>query len=429
MSRMRRTSWLVGAALLVVGLGFLVDHIVVESGIARLQDLAVYLQAARDVRAGVNPYTYRPGFLPFTYPPIWAIAVIPLTALPLPVVQALYLVASLTVAVVVLRRLCRESPWPWLWFLVALFSAPVSRTIYQGQVNLFVMAIVLADYRWAASRFAGVGTGLATAVKLTPGIMILPMLVRRDWLSVVRAAVAFVVVTLIAHLVVGPASTHFWTELVVDPSRVGGVAFADNQSLLGTLARFTDLPTATLVARVLVAPVLVLTVVAAVRQHRNGSTLGEIAAAGLGGLLISPIAWTHHWVWMLVASAVLARQGRPRLAFLVLLPLLVDPIWLNDAVQSHVAYPLAPILLSLPTLSGLATLVLLAVGLRHLDHRQSGVGESDNGESRRAGLAHRCQRGAGRVETDDPADESLRVEKAALDQRQHRRIVDGRHPV
>lgn len=429
MSRMRRTSLLVGAALLVVGLAFVVDHVVVESGIARLQDLTVYLQAGRDVRAGANPYADRPGFLPFTYPPIWAIVVIPLTALPLPVVQAGYLLASLVLAVVLLRRLSRESPWPWLWFLAALFSAPVSRTIYQGQVNLFAMALVLADYRWAASRFAGVGTGLATAVKLTPGIMVLPMLVRRDWLSVVRAAAAFLVVTLIAHLVVGPASSHFWTELVVDPSRVGGVAYADNQSLLGTLARFTDLPAATLVARVLVAPVLVLTFIATVRQHRNGSTLGEIAAAGLGGLLISPIAWTHHWVWMLVASAVLARQGRPRLAFLVLLPLVVDPIWLNDAVQSHVPYPLAPILLSLPTVSGLATLVLLAVGRRHLDHRQSGLRESDNGESGRAGLTHRCQRGARLVETDDAADESPRVERAALDQRQHRRIVDGRHPV
>ncbi len=371
MSRMRRTSWLVGAALLVVGLGFLVDHVVVESGIARLQDLTVYLQAGRDVRAGANPYADRAGFLPFTYPPIWAIAVIPLTVLPLPVVQAGYLLASLVLAVVLLRRLSREFPWPWLWFVAAIFSAPVSRTIYQGQVNLFTLALVLVDYRWAASRFAGVGTGLATAVKLTPGIMVLPMLVRRDWMSVVRAGAAFLVVTVIAQLVVGPASTHFWTELVLDPSRVGDVAYADNQSILGTLARFTDPSTATRVARAVVVPVLVLTVVATVRQHRRGSTLGEIAAAGLGGLLISPIAWTHHWVWMLVASAILARQGRPRLALLILLPLVVDPIWLNDAVHSHVPFPLAPILLSLTTFTGLATLALLAVG------RLSGSGQRE----------------------------------------------------
>jgi Glycosyltransferase family 87 len=46
---------------------------------------------------------------------------------------------------------------------------PVYHTLYLGQVNLFLMALVMTDIsRVARGRTAGIGVGLAAAIKLTP---------------------------------------------------------------------------------------------------------------------------------------------------------------------------------------------------------------------------------------------------------------------
>jgi hypothetical protein len=42
---------------------------------------------------------------------------------------------------------------------------------------------------------------------------------------------------------------------------------------------------------------------------RRGDWLGAAAVTGTTGLLVSPISWTHHWVWILPALVVLTRGG------------------------------------------------------------------------------------------------------------------------
>ena len=94
-----------------------------------------------------------------------------------------------------------------------------------------------------------------------------------------------------------------------DPSRTGGTGYIGNQSLHGLLQRHVG-PSLQWVWLPLAAAVLVLMVVA-VRRHAKDPWLG-LAVSGIVGCLISPVSWTHHWVWVLPVLAVGVRyRARP----------------------------------------------------------------------------------------------------------------------
>lgn len=355
------TAWKTVARKTGVAVVFLVlsVHWAVDLYAARLQDLDVYLAAARDVLAGRDPYAPRPA-LPYTYPPVWALLCLPLVFVPVWLAKTVVFTGSLAVAVLLVRHLARGMPRPLLWGAAAMFAAPISRTLYQGQVNLLIAGLVLLDYVVLTNRARGIGIGVAAAVKLAPAFLALPFLVRRDWRSLARALATFVVMAGAAYLVVPGPSIDYWRHHVWNSSRVGGVAFADNQSVLGTLLRFTDTGTAHLLFGVLAIPVLALVVAAVRRQVRQGRVLGQVAAAGIGATLISPVSWSHHWIWLILASAVLVRLQRQVLGLVVLVPLVIEPAWIANLLPPGLPPVIGASLLGLTPVAALVCLFVLA---------------------------------------------------------------------
>ncbi len=285
-------------------------------------DLQIYLWGGRAVTEGLRLYLVAPHASWFTYPPFAAVLFTPLAALPATAVRVgweLASVAALAWACMLALRLA--GGWPSRTAVLATVAAslalePMYHTLFLGQVNLFLLALVLADVsRAARGRRAGIGVGIATAVKLTPGIFIVLFLLTRRSKDAVRAGVTFACCTLAGFLVDPGASRLYWAHLCYDTGRVGG-AYISNQSPYGAVARWLDgtghvgiwygaIPVALAVAGLAVAAPL----------GRQGDWLGAAAVTGVTGLLVSPISWTHHWVWVMPALVVLARGGiRCRLA-------------------------------------------------------------------------------------------------------------------
>jgi alpha-1,2-mannosyltransferase len=48
------------------------------------------------------------------------------------------------------------------------------------------------------------------------------------------------------------------------------------------------------------------------RAHRAGQPLAEVAAVGLMAVLLSPVAWVHHFAWILISIAVIMGDGSSR---------------------------------------------------------------------------------------------------------------------
>ncbi|MGQ4414446.1 glycosyltransferase 87 family protein [Streptomyces sp. SAS_269] len=195
---------------------------------------------------------------------------------------------------------------------LTLWLEPVFQTFLFGQINLAVTCLVLWDLtRPPGARGKGLVLGLATGVKLTPAIFIAYLLLRGRIREAATATAAFTATVLLGTLLLPAASAEYWTRRLYETGRVGKVWIVDNQSLQGLIARALHDPAPgpcwILPAVALGAAGLFLA--ARARQDSHGILLTAFTA-----LLISPISWSHHWVWCVPLLAVLLADGRPRLA-------------------------------------------------------------------------------------------------------------------
>ncbi|MFF1615305.1 glycosyltransferase 87 family protein [Amycolatopsis sp. NPDC058278] len=272
---------------------------------------------------GTLPPTGDGQLLLFTYPPFAAILLAPLAVLPYwAACLALTLLTLGVLAVVlvtVLRALGARCDWRRVaaLLLAAEVLEPVLRTLYAGQLDLLLLALVVLDVLVDTPRWPrGLLIGLAAAVKLTPAVFLLYFLLRRDSRAAVTAVVTFLAATALGFLLAGADSVRYWTGALWDTGRVGEPTYAGDQSLLGLVARAGVPPEArTAWWLPLVAVVLVLTALGVRRALAAGEKTVALGLNAIGGLLVSPISWTHHWVWavvVLLGWAELARRTRRR---------------------------------------------------------------------------------------------------------------------
>jgi len=278
-------------------------------------DLAVYRDAGSIVLHGGSVYSTATGALPFTYPPFAAVLFAPLAALDLSLAAVLMSTLSALALVVVVTVSGRAVGVPPGWLgpasVAALALEPVWLSLQYGQINLLLTAMILLDCFVVPPRYRGVLTGVAAGIKLTPGIFLGWFLLRRDWRAAVLTG-AGGLATLLAGALVDPGgSWRFWTKLWHDPGRVGGLAYADNQSLYGILARLQrSLHPAELLVLSIDVVTLLLAGYAARRQLKVGQRLAGLTVIGFAGLLVSPVSWSHHWTWVVPALFVLWQQRR-----------------------------------------------------------------------------------------------------------------------
>jgi alpha-1,2-mannosyltransferase len=287
--------------------------------------------------------------LPFTYPPFAALLFAPWqrTFSNVGSVQAVWtmgnLIALIGVLVLSVRlvkpSLDRVATWRLALALTlpALLLNPVLITIGFGQVNLFVTFLVMWDLlseRRIGKRQLplGIATGVAAAVKLTP-LLFLPYLVlTRRWRAALTGVVTFGACELLTYAVSPASSKAYWTQAVFKPGRAGDLSIVDNQNLWGVLDRFTHglLPDAVMLPLLLLAAASGLWLAA--QAHRRSSPFLGVLVCAVTCLIVSPISWVHHMVWVVPAIIWLAlapdrpRWGRPLAAATAVL-FWSAPVW------------------------------------------------------------------------------------------------------
>jgi alpha-1,2-mannosyltransferase len=287
-------------------------------------DLDVYLQGARTVLRGTPLYEAHVGVLPFTYSPFAAALFTPLLLLGADAARWVFTAGSLVSYLVAVGafgwRLRLPARHLALVALAGLALEPFVRTILLGQVNLYLMAAVALDCLVVRSRHRGWLVGLAAGIKIVPGVFVLFFILRRDWRSALRAACGFLLTVVCGALVAPNDSLGYWSGGLFGISHWGPVAVVDgkNQSFTGQLARLSHNPSPLMVtALVLTCAGLALGVAAARRQLQIGDDVAALSAIAIGGLLASPLSWTHHWVWAIPAVMVLVSRRQWVMAWLV----------------------------------------------------------------------------------------------------------------
>jgi len=277
-------------------------------------DFDVYLMGAKQVFTGhlYTSYLASPKE-PFTYPPISALLFIPFTAVSRVTAQAIWAALSTLLLIGFLYCSLRALRPRWhrsdlaLWSLILTLPAmalnPVNMTFGFGQINVLVALLVLADLAIlprlkSHSIPRGIMTGIAGALKLTPLIFVPFLFATRQIRAGCVALITFSLCGILMLIAAPSESWSYWTRYVFDAHRVGGVIYISNQSFRSTIYRFSHghVPEGLLI--LLVFSIGIVGLSTAVWAYRKSSPLLGILLCAVTGLLVSPITWAHHLVWV-----------------------------------------------------------------------------------------------------------------------------------
>lgn len=301
----------------------------------RQVDIDVYLMGARHL---FGSDLYRAGLpgvgLGFTYSPFAALLFAPLGWLPESDAQHLWAVLNILALgglLYVSLRAVRPSISSrdalrfagFLTLPTEHFLNPIGLTISFGQVNLFLAWAILGDLA-GTLRFGtrglprGVLTGIAAAVKLTPLIFVPYLLLTNQVRAMWRAIAAFCICSLATGALAPRASWQFWSKFVFDSSRAGSAYYISDQNLKAVLIRFHhgEIPGVPLLAGTLIFGVVGLAL--ANFAHRSSSPMLGVLLCATTGLIVSPITWAHHLVWICpVLMWLVLADDRPRAGRLI----------------------------------------------------------------------------------------------------------------
>jgi alpha-1,2-mannosyltransferase len=191
---------------------------------------------------------------------------------------------------------------------IGLWLEPLMKSLALGQVEPLLMLLVVWDLtREDSWRWKGIGIGVAAGIKLVPLLFIPYLLAAGKVRQAIVASATFAVTVLVGFAVLpGPSVTYWLSGYFIDPSRTGAVDALVNQSLLGMLARNAGGGPA---AQPIWLPVAIVVAIAGVGAaallSRTGKPVAGWVLIGVTSVLVSPISWDHHWVWILPLLALI----------------------------------------------------------------------------------------------------------------------------
>lgn len=191
---------------------------------------------------------------------------------------------------------------------LALWTEPVTKALSLGQIEPLLLLLVVwdltrPDRRW----WKGAGVGLAAGIKLVPLIFIPYLLIAGKVRQAAVAAGTFAATVAAGFIILpGPSHLYWLTGYFIRPGRTGAVDALVNQSLLGMMARqFAGVNATQPVWLPVAIAVAVIGVTVGALLNRAGRPVPGWTLVGITGVLVSPISWDHHWVWVVPFLAVL----------------------------------------------------------------------------------------------------------------------------
>ncbi|MET7279429.1 glycosyltransferase 87 family protein [Kribbella sp. NPDC005582] len=332
--RRRILLWILAAAVLVA-LGAWIGN-----KYHGMIDLKVYRLGGDALLHGPALYDAKlPGIgLPFTYPPFAAIAMVPLALAPWAVALVVWTTASVLCITLLWRASLPKTFWSFITLrkrtavlvaltIVSLLLEPVWATIDFGQINLLLTAMIVLDLiRPNDARLRGFWLGVAIGVKLTPLPFLALLVVTKQWKALRNAIFGLLATIAIGFAFAPRQSWRYWTEVVFDANRVGGIAYSGNQSINGFLHRLGNTASWVQPTWFVAAVIVGLAVLWLARKYwLADERVTAIAVMALAVLYASPISWSHHWVWIIPLGVSLIRG--------------VNRVWgLNPAVATGVLW-------------------------------------------------------------------------------------------
>ncbi|MDA3646008.1 glycosyltransferase 87 family protein [Saccharopolyspora indica] len=266
----------------------------------------------------LTPESPDSGTLPFIYPPFAVLLFVPLTWLSGDTAVVLVSVISHLAILVTAYSLARSSSYlapragqlavatalllPWLTLI-----EPTRETLNYGQINLLLMGLVAADCLLPRTRWPrGLLVGIAAAIKLTPLGFLLLFLLRRDFRAMAVTAITFAATVVIGLIAMPKDSADWWLDSMFSTGDSLGTVYVGNMTLRSLIAKQSVTGFELNALWVLGSLLLLAMAVLGMRYAlRVGNLPLAVCLNAVWILLVSPISWSHHWVWAGPALALL----------------------------------------------------------------------------------------------------------------------------
>jgi len=368
-------------------------------------DMIIYMEGVRAFLDGAEMYAvpmYAGSLaLPFIYPPFGALVMVPLTRYEHDLAGDIMIMLSSALILLCLWFVLRAVTgrdvdklslaaltavtWP-----AVLLIEPVWLNSGFAQLNVVIMALVILDLvprrRWLPQ---GSLIGVAAAIKVTPLAMLLFFLLRRDVRAILVAGASALLVTGLGALVRWDATKQYFTDVLLGmgtETEFGvNTVYQSNSSLKGMLMRWWTSPAAldanSTLTNVLWLVLALLTIGLGawlmVALLRRDMLVDAALVNAVIMLLVSPVSWSHHWIWLTLLLPVLAWRcltvlGGPvvlgSLVFTWAALVLTQPPkwWYGDTIDVHALNFVEKLLVSDFVWLGAAVLVAWAVALRRV---------------------------------------------------------------
>jgi hypothetical protein len=260
-----------------------------------------------------NIYTHF-DFEAFTYPPGGILLLSPLILVPLKLLAPLWSVAVLaalcaTMAVAIRHVTALSHSDSILLGAAATAVSPllfpaVYDTVFWGQIGTMVTLAVVLDFLVVRGRFQGVAVGLATTIKVYPGVLIIVWFARRQFRQAATALATVIATTAVASVLWYPSSFTFIKDKIVGRQEIGHLANGfEAQASSSIPALFLRPPYAlghlSFAQSVAISAVVgVIGVVAALGAFRRGHELTGVVLGLIISVICSPVAWNHYFAFM-----------------------------------------------------------------------------------------------------------------------------------
>jgi alpha-1,2-mannosyltransferase len=272
-------------------------------------DLKEYYTAGQDALSGKNVYITPNTNFNFLYTPITAVFFSYLSLIPFTIgkfiftgISILSLIVTVRISLGLVKAQSDSRRWMLTWLITTLlfWTEPIQQTLNFGQINLLLMALIMVGFSHRMNGYwSGVFIGLATSIKLTPGIFIAYLFFTRRFLAGIISIAVFLSTVILGFLILPPDAILYWSGLFLNTNRVGDVMLVGDQSLNAMISRMAgsiDGAKPFWMFFIVLVGLIGLYISAKARKRHN-ELLGVVLCA-FTGLLVSPFSWSHHWVWI-----------------------------------------------------------------------------------------------------------------------------------
>lgn len=274
---------------------------------SQLQDFRLYYLGAQSVLLGKNPYEQVQGVI---YPPISLALLTPFASLPIELAEdvwTLFSLFALFASILLLLRITKIYSTRNFFIVtgLAMLSFPVKFNLGMGQINLILLLLTCLSFYWYRKRLpvlAGSALAVAAALKLTPLVLILFFLKKRQWKIVLSCVVGFIVLNFLGLILLGSSATlEYWQKIFPAIPTVGNAIYY-NQAFTGWLARAEVVDQLARINNYVVFGGMLAMSWFTTRKESQpvGVELSELGLFMISVLVGTGLAWQHHYVALLI---------------------------------------------------------------------------------------------------------------------------------